>query len=510
VTSHRLSLAVAVLGCLLLGGTTVSAMPAPANADRPLMVDGPGLIRLAQAQPSPAPTPDAQAPAAAAPSDQQNPADEPIGNVASLTGVATVTRNNAATPLQLKDDIYLNDVVETQASSSLGITFNDATTFRLSANAQITIDNYVYEENGSNNAGAFDIAKGTIAFVAAAVAKTGNMQISTPTATLGIRGTTGVVEVPEGAATANNVNIKLYPDADGRVGRIELNDRQGARLGVLTQGASGFAVRPGTGGGRFAAVPLTISPQQQQRDQGFVRQVHATQTAGRQIVTEQRAFRRANPGLNNRNNPARQPGQPQQPNQNRPGQPGQPGQNRPGQPTQPGTPNNRQGQQPPGTPPRAGQNTTPANPAQPGTPPRPGQNATPATPAQPGTPPRPGQNALPATPAQPGTPPRPGQNATPTTPAQPGTPSRPGQNALPATPAQPGTPPRPGQNVVPAQPGATPRTTPAPPPLPNGQPLLRQPGQQFAPGVPRPGLLNRPGVPRPRQGPPPKDKKKKN
>ena len=420
MTSHRLSLAVAVLGCLLFGGTKILAMPATASADRPLMVDGPGLVRLAQAQPSPAPTPDAQAPAAA-PSGQQNPADEPIGNVASLTGVATVTRNSAATTLQLKDDIYLNDVVETQASSSLGITFNDATTFRLSANAQITIDNYVYEENGSNNAGAFDIAKGTVAFVAAAVAKTGNMQITTPTATLGIRGTTGVVEVPEGAATANNVNIKLYPDADGRVGRIELNDRQGARLGVLTQGASGFAVRPGAGGGRFAAVPLTITPQQQQRDQGFVRQVHATQTAGRQIVTEQRAFRRANPGLNNRNNPARQPGPPQQPNQNRPGQPGQPGQNRPGQPPQPGTPNNRQGQQPP----------------QPGTPPRAGQNATPATPTQPGTPPRPGQNALPANPAQPGTPPRPGQNALPTTPTQPGTPPRPGQNALPANPAQP-------------------------------------------------------------------------
>jgi len=504
VTSHRLSLAVAVLGCLLLGSTTVSAMPAPANADRaPLTVDGPGLIRLAQAQPSPAATPDAQAPAAA-PSDQQIPADEPIGNVASLTGVATVTRNNAATPLQLKDDIYLNDVVETQASSSLGITFNDATTFRLSANARITIDNYVYDENGRNNAGVFDIAKGTVAFVAASVAKTGNMQITTPTATLGIRGTTGLVEVPEGATTANNVNIKLYPDADGRVGRIELNDRQGARLGVLTQGASGFSIRPGMGGGRLAAVPLTISPQQQQRDQGFVRQVHATQTAGRQIVTEQRAFRRANPGLNNRNNPARQPGQPQQPNQNRPGQPGQPGQNRPGQPPQPGTPNNRGGQQPPRpgtpgqptTPPRSGQNTTPANPAQPGTPPRPGQNATPANPAQPGTPPRPRQNALPATPVQPGTPPRPGQNARPTIPTPSGTPPRPGQNV---TPAQPGTPP---------SPNGQPRTTPAAPPLPNGQPLLRQGGQQFAPGVQRPGFQNRPGAPRPRQGPPPKDKKK--
>src|SRR4029079_9137601 len=123
------------------------------------------------------------------------------------------------------------------------------------------------------------IARGTIAFVAASVAKTGNMQITTPTATLGIRGTSGLVEVPEcaPAAGANNVNIKLYPDADGRVGRIEINDRQGGRLGALTQGASGFAIGAGAGGARFAAVPIAISPQQLGRDQGFVRQVHSAQ-----------------------------------------------------------------------------------------------------------------------------------------------------------------------------------------------------------------------------------------
>ena len=259
---------------------------------------------MAQAQPAQAPAP-AAAPAAARPAN-----DEPIGNVATLTGSATVTRNNTPTPLKLQDDIFLNDVLQTSANSTLGVTFNDATTFNLTANAQITVDNYVYEDGGKQNAALFDIAKGTVAFVAAAVAHTGDMKISTPTATLGIRGTTGLVEVPEGAAAnnPNNVAIKLYPDADGRVGRIEVNDRNGARLGFLTQGASGFTIRPGAGG-RFTAAPLTISPQQALRDQGIVRQVHAAQSVGRQIVSRQRALRQANPNRNNlRNNPARQPG----------------------------------------------------------------------------------------------------------------------------------------------------------------------------------------------------------
>ena len=279
-------------------------------------------------------------------------------------------------PLAIKDDIYLNDVVQTAASSALGITFSDGTTFNLKANAQITIDNFVYEDGGKNNAGVFDVAKGTVAFVAAQVAKTGDMQITTPTATLGIRGTSGLVEVPAGAtaASANNVNIKLYPDADGRVGRIEVNDRAGARLGFLTQGASGFAIRPGAGGVRFAAVPLTFSPQMIQRDQGFVRQVHSTQTLGRRVFDEQRAFRRANPGFVNPNRPIRQPGGPGGPGQLRPnGQPGQGGQNRPGQPPQPGL-QNRPGQQQPGAPGRQGrQPPVPGSPQQSGKPPQPGQ-----------------------------------------------------------------------------------------------------------------------------------------
>ena len=249
---RQLSFALMLLAC----STTIGATNAAAASS--------GLTQLAQAQTEPSPS---AAPAAAAPdpatpdATAANAPEEPIGNVATVTGSASVIRNDQTTPLKVKDDIYLNDVVQTAANSALGITFNDATTFNLKANTQITIDTYVYEDGGKKNAGVFDVAKGTAAFVAAAVAKTGDMKITTPTATLGIRGTTGLVEVPAGAAAnnPNNVAIKLYPDADGRVGRIEINDRTGARLGALTQGASGFAIRPGTGGARFAAVPLATS-----------------------------------------------------------------------------------------------------------------------------------------------------------------------------------------------------------------------------------------------------------
>ena len=379
-----------MLGTLMLAGVQqASALPSPDVADRMQLANEDARtdrLRLAQAQPAPAPspspTPAAQAPGPAAPAASPSPApttaDEPIGNVATLTGTATVIRSKNSIALKPKDDIFLNDTVQTSTDASLGVTFNDGTTFHLSANARITIDSYIYEEGGSKNAGLFGVGKGTVAFVAASLAKTGDMHINTPTAVLGIRGTSGLVEVPEGGVTAtNNVNIKLYPDADGRVGQIEVNDRQGARLGTLTQGASGFSIRPGTGGARFAAVPLAISPQQAARDQGIVRQVHAAQTVGRQIVTEQRAIRRANPP----SQPGRPPGQQPrlQPNQQQP--PRQPGQPQPG--TKMGE---KQGTAPqPGAP--KGEKQTPTTPN--------GQKQTPGSAPSPGAPNRQGQQQPP-------------------------------------------------------------------------------------------------------------------
>jgi hypothetical protein len=329
--------------------------------------------RLAQiqTQPLPAPAPAPARPATPAPASPAAPAsspaasstqpaasDEPIGNVATLTGSATVTRNSeSAVPLKLKDDIYLNDVLQTAASSTLGVTFNDETTFNLTANASITVDNYIYEDGGKKNSALFDVTKGTVAFVASAVAKTGDMKIATPTATLGIRGTTGLVEVNNAAGAGHN--IKLYPDPDGHVGTIDVSDRSGARLGTLTQGSSGFSLRPGAGG-RITAAPLTISPQQAARDQGIVRQVHAAQAVGRRVVNEQRALRRANPNRTNQHNaPAQQrqnnlqqrPGGPQQPpSPNRAGEQRQP-QQPPGGVRQPNAPGARQGALPNRPPP---------------------------------------------------------------------------------------------------------------------------------------------------------------
>jgi hypothetical protein len=201
----------------------------------------------------------AQEAAGAKPAADNQPAQ--IGQVASVQGTATVARGSAdARALRVSDAIFRNDTLATGPVSSLGITFDDQTTFSLSANTRLIINEFVYQEAGRANAATFNVAAGTAAFVASLVAKTGDMKIVTPVATLGIRGTTGIVEVPQSGAAPGGVSeprIKLYVDADGHLGRIEVFDPQGRRLGILTQSASAFALRRG-GGGQLEAVPFQI------------------------------------------------------------------------------------------------------------------------------------------------------------------------------------------------------------------------------------------------------------
>src|SRR5258707_4495 len=218
------------LTMLILGSVMVLGADARAQAD----VSGP--TRLAQAPTSPTPPATPRPPPAAsqpaAPTSQQTP--DPVGSVATLQGGASVTRNNATSALALRDPVYKNDVLQTNVDGTLGITFDDETTFTLKPNTRLAVDEFVYQEGGTSNAAIFNVVRGAAAFVAAEIAHTGNMRIDTPTSSLGIRGTTGLVEVPQGGAAGGQVSIKLYPDAHGRVGPIEGFGRDGAQLGILS------------------------------------------------------------------------------------------------------------------------------------------------------------------------------------------------------------------------------------------------------------------------------------
>jgi FecR-like protein/Big-like domain-containing protein len=282
-TPSRLANTILILGCVMMWPLVAGVAG-----------DGPAPQRLAQL-PAPSDPPQPSPPAAAAAATTPQAIDRTIGSVAAVEGRATVTRNEATTPLKRNDTIFMADVLQTGSNGTLGVTFNDDTTFMLTQNSRITVDNFVYQEGGAGNAAVFNVVHGTLVFVASKVAKTGNMRVETPSATLGLRGTTGIVEVPESGNAAGQVVAKLYSDADGGVGRVEVSGRDGVPLGILSRDATGFAVRPQPPGAaqQFSAVPLQISAQEAERDRALVRRTLAAQLIGRQI-NQRRSLQRFN------------------------------------------------------------------------------------------------------------------------------------------------------------------------------------------------------------------------
>ena len=125
-----------------------------------------------------------------------------IGKIEKVVGDVSVVRNGVTVALHVGDAVFKSDVVQTGASSACGISFPDGTALNLVANTRMALNDYAYDANSNSNGALFSLVEGTFAFVAGKVAHSGDMKIATPVATMGIRGTTGVVqEQPNAPAT---------------------------------------------------------------------------------------------------------------------------------------------------------------------------------------------------------------------------------------------------------------------------------------------------------------------
>jgi fibronectin-binding autotransporter adhesin len=125
-----------------------------------------------------------------------------IGKIEKVVGDVTVVRNGVSVALHVGDAVFKSDVVATGSSSSCGISFPDGTALNLVANTRMALNDYAFDANSNSNGALFTLVEGTFAFVAGKVAHQGDMKIATPVATMGIRGTTGVVqEQPNAPAT---------------------------------------------------------------------------------------------------------------------------------------------------------------------------------------------------------------------------------------------------------------------------------------------------------------------
>ena len=117
----------------------------------------------------------------------------PIGQVEELTGEAFAVRADG-TRVQLAkgDPVYQGDIIETGADgSAVRMIFADKTMFALGADARLALDELTFNPESLSGSAQFSVLKGVFIFSSGQIAKSDNtdMTVSTPVATIGIRGT---------------------------------------------------------------------------------------------------------------------------------------------------------------------------------------------------------------------------------------------------------------------------------------------------------------------------------
>jgi hypothetical protein len=161
---------------------------------------------------------------AGSPSDLARAQDvRPIGKVVTAVGKVTIEHADAAVvQARLSDDqagakvgdpVYRGDVIKTGADGRVGINFADNSSFNLSSNASMEMNEFVYDPAGKSNSTLFSLAEGTVTFVAGNVAKTGSMKVDTPVATMGIRGTTPHIEISDNGTVKFSTLIEEGKDS---------------------------------------------------------------------------------------------------------------------------------------------------------------------------------------------------------------------------------------------------------------------------------------------------------
>ncbi len=104
-----------------------------------------------------------------------------IGNIETATGCGTIMRSSGvAVQVMVGDPVCQDDVIETAADGRIGIRFIDGTVFNLSHGTRVVLTEFVCDSDGNPHSALFEVTRGTFAFFAGQLAKTGSLRVDTP------------------------------------------------------------------------------------------------------------------------------------------------------------------------------------------------------------------------------------------------------------------------------------------------------------------------------------------
>ncbi|MGE5517943.1 MAG: LamG-like jellyroll fold domain-containing protein [Bacteroidota bacterium] len=180
-----------------------------------------------------------QAPGQFAQAGGATAAAQTIGTVSVLNGKATVKHaDGTRSELHKGDQVFQNDVVETDKGAAVGLTLADGSTFSLGSAGRMVLDELVFDPAAHTGNANITLLKGAFTFVSGQIPKShpDAMTVKTPVMTVGIRGTAG---------TVNTQTALLLPEAGGVAGELTVTTLSGQSM---TLNVPGQAATAGSGG----------------------------------------------------------------------------------------------------------------------------------------------------------------------------------------------------------------------------------------------------------------------
>ena len=119
-----------------------------------------------------------------------------IGTIKNVSaGDAEIIRDGETLRVATGFKVMEGDIIVTGPGMRVGVTLDDDTRMAVGPNSRIIISRYRFDRARRTGESVTRVDRGVLSVDSGALAKTGNMRVQTPTATLGVRGTRFVVEV---------------------------------------------------------------------------------------------------------------------------------------------------------------------------------------------------------------------------------------------------------------------------------------------------------------------------
>ena len=134
--------------------------------------------------------------------------------------------------LELEDDVYHNELVETEEESATKLVFLDETTLTLGPDSSVVLDRFVFDPDPSQASFVMTATKGIFRFASGKLPKNA-YRLHTPAATIGIRGTVLDFAIEPAAGGGGQTLVKIALQE----GQATVDDCRGEKL-VLEAGQS--------------------------------------------------------------------------------------------------------------------------------------------------------------------------------------------------------------------------------------------------------------------------------